>query len=88
MFFRRKPTETKIAKVIGMCEMIDGATGDFREDLEDGDIFVLWFVTFELENGEHKEFRLSDFQLGLIKEGDVGQLTFKGRKFIGFLVNN
>lgn len=43
-----------------------------------------YHATFEFENGERKELRLSGGQYGYIAEGDVGMLTRKGGRFIAF----
>lgn len=43
-----------------------------------------YYVTFEFNSGDRKEFNLTDQEYGMIAENDVGILTFKGTRFIGF----
>lgn len=37
-----------------------------------------YYVTFELANGERREFRVRDRDFGLMVEGDEGTVTFRG----------
>lgn len=43
-----------------------------------------YFATFELENGERREFQMSGREFGLLAEGDAGELTFQGTRYKGF----
>jgi hypothetical protein len=43
-----------------------------------------YFVTFEFQDGSRDEFETSDWQYGLLAEGDQGTLTTHGRRFKGF----
>lgn len=43
-----------------------------------------YFVTFEVESGDRMELRLQGHEYGLIVEGDRGELTFQGTRFLGF----
>jgi hypothetical protein len=43
-----------------------------------------YFATFELENGERHEFELPEREAGLLIEGDDGELTFQGTRYLGF----
>lgn len=43
-----------------------------------------YFVTFEVESGDRMELRLQGQEYGLIVEGDRGELTFQGTRFLGF----
>lgn len=42
------------------------------------------YVTFELENGERKEFYVYGKEYGLLAEKDYGFLTYQGSRFKGF----
>jgi len=44
-----------------------------------------YFVTFEVESGDRMELRLQGHEFGLIVEGDRGELTFQGTRFLGFV---
>jgi len=43
-----------------------------------------YYVTFEFENGERLELKVSGKEYGLISEGDMGILSFQGTRFISF----
>jgi len=43
-----------------------------------------YYVTFEDENGERREFSVSDSFYSMHAEGDTGMLTHKGTRFIHF----
>lgn len=42
------------------------------------------FVTFQVESGDRLELRVKGSEYGLLAEGDVGQLTFQGSRYLGF----
>ncbi|NLZ76213.1 MAG: DUF2500 domain-containing protein [Erysipelotrichia bacterium] len=42
------------------------------------------YVTFELTNGERKEFNVWGNEYGLLVENDYGYLTYQGSRFKGF----
>ncbi len=43
-----------------------------------------YYVTFEVPSGDRMELRVSDYEYGMIVEGDRGKLTFQGTRFLGF----
>lgn len=43
-----------------------------------------YYVTFEFENGERVELRVSGNEYGLMAEGDKGILSFQGTRFVNF----
>lgn len=43
-----------------------------------------YFATFEVESGDRMELELSGQEYGLIVEGDRGNLTFQGTRFLNF----
>ena len=43
-----------------------------------------YYVTFQVESGDRMELRMAGHQFGLIVEGDRGQLTFQGTRFLDF----
>ena len=43
-----------------------------------------YYLTFEDENGERREFAVTGEDYGLAVEGDTGILTFQGTRFKGF----
>ena len=43
-----------------------------------------YYITFEVDSGDRIEFVVNGEEYGLCAEGDTGQLTFKGTRYIGF----
>lgn len=43
-----------------------------------------YYVTFQVESGDRMELTLAGHQYGLMIEGDRGQLTFQGTRFLDF----
>ena len=43
-----------------------------------------YYVTFELSSGDRMEFHISGTEYGLLVEGDKGNLSFQGSRYLGF----
>jgi hypothetical protein len=43
-----------------------------------------YYAAFEVESGDRMELQLSGQEYGLLVEGDAGELTFQGTRFLGF----
>ena len=43
-----------------------------------------YFVTFEVASGDRMELAMSGSEYGLLVEGDRGQLTFQGSRYLSF----
>ena len=43
-----------------------------------------YYVTFQLESGDRMEFHISGQEYGLLIEGDKGNLSFQGTRYLGF----
>lgn len=43
-----------------------------------------YHVTFEVESGDRMEFSVSGREYGMLAEGDYGQLSFQGTRYLGF----
>ena len=43
-----------------------------------------YFITFEVESGDRLELQIPRDEFGLIIEGDFGDLTFQGTRFVSF----
>ena len=50
----------------------------------DGDSSTFYYATFQFESGDRLELRIPYNQIGYLVEGDRGQLTFQGTRFLGF----
>lgn len=43
-----------------------------------------YYVTFQVESGDRIEFHISGQEYGLLMEGDRGDLSFQGTRYLGF----
>ena len=43
-----------------------------------------YYVTFEVPSGDRMEFHVPDVEYGMVTEGDHGNLTFQGTRFLSF----
>ena len=43
-----------------------------------------YYVTFQVASGDRMELHMSGREYGLIAEGDFGELTFQGTRYLGF----
>jgi len=43
-----------------------------------------YYVTFQVESGDRMELHVAGDEYGMMIEGDVGNLTFQGTRFLGF----
>ena len=43
-----------------------------------------YYVTFQVESGDRMELHLQGYEYGLLVEGDRGNLTFQGSRYLGF----
>lgn len=44
-----------------------------------------YYVTFQVESGDRMEFHVSGTEYGMLIEGDYGDLTFQGTRYLGFV---
>ena len=43
-----------------------------------------YYVTFQVESGDRMELHVAGHEFGLLIEGDRGNLTFQGTRYLGF----
>ena len=43
-----------------------------------------YYVTFQVESGDRMELHMAGHQFGMLVEGDRGNLTFQGTRYLGF----
>ena len=43
-----------------------------------------YYVTFQVESGDRMEFHVSGQEYGILVEGDKGNLSFQGTRYLGF----
>lgn len=46
--------------------------------------YTYYYATFEVESGDRMELSLDGEDFGLLAEGDAGEMTFQGGKFLSF----
>lgn len=49
-----------------------------------GHHYTRYYVTFEVASGDRMELMVPGYESGLLVEGDFGDLTFQGTKFLSF----
>lgn len=73
----QQPRLTVNAKVIGKRTKVSGHDH----------VHTYYYITFEVESGDRMEFKLDGNQYGQLIEGDTGQLTFQGTRYLSFQVD-
>ena len=43
-----------------------------------------YYVTFEVDSGDRMELQVSGEEFGMLVDGDRGQLSFQGTRYLGF----
>ncbi|UZJ78539.1 DUF2500 domain-containing protein [Fictibacillus sp. KU28468] len=70
------PVSNKKSKVITKRTDIQGG-GETRA-------YNHYYVTFQLEEGERIELKVKGDEYGMLVEGDTGELSFQGTRYLGF----
>ena len=60
---------------------------DAHRGIETMHTFTSYYVTFQVESGDRMEFEVSDMEYGMLAEGDSGELTFQGTRYLNFQRN-
>lgn len=47
-----------------------------------------YYVTFQVESGDRMELRMSRSEYGLLAEGDQGNLSFQGTRYLEFEISS
>lgn len=79
-----QPVQTLSAHVVSKRTDTSGTGSSMDSDFGSGRVSTSYYVTFEVGNGERKEFGMSGREYGLLAEGDPGMLTFQGTRYKGF----
>ena len=61
-----------------------GGGGHHGHHMHRGRSRTSYYVTFEFEDGERREFMMSGHKYGQIAQGDTGTLTYQGTRFHNF----
>ncbi len=75
------PRLTVLAKVVTKRTNFHQSSGR-NNHLSSG--HTTYFATFEVRSGDRMELQLQGTDYGLLVEGDYGELTFQGTRFLGF----
>ncbi len=43
-----------------------------------------YYITFQVESGDRMEFFVNGFEYGRLAEGDAGELSFQGTRYLSF----
>lgn len=81
------PRENGKAKVVTKRMKVSGMGGHRMRTsvmMDTTSTSTRYFVTFELENGKRLEFSVNDGEYGMLAEGDTGELTWQGTRYLGF----
>ena len=90
-----------VAMVRGICEWnknnhspkltvpvtVVAKRSDVDRGIETMHTFTSYYVTFQVESGDRMEFEVSDMEYGMLAEGDSGELTFQGTRYLNFQRN-
>ena len=57
---------------------------DVHRGIETMHTFTSYYVTFQVESGDRMEFEVSDMEYGMLAEGESGELTFQGTRYLNF----
>lgn len=60
---------------------------DVHRGIETMHTFTSYYATFQVESGDRMEFEVSDMEYGMLAEGDSGELTFQGTRYLNFQRN-
>lgn len=76
----QSPKQTVSAVLVGKRTAVWGHSGTNTV----GSTNTAYFLTFQTESGERTEFNVDGRVYGMSAEGDRGQLSFQGTRFLGF----
>jgi hypothetical protein len=80
---RRHPVLTVEAKIVAKRQHVSRtypADDDSHQPID-----TKYYATFEVESGDRLEFRLTAEEYAMLAEGDVGKLTFQGKRYCAFV---
>lgn len=72
---------TLIAKRTNVSRHHHGGVGDHHHHHHTS---TSYYVTFQVESGDRMEFHINGQEYGLLIEGDRGNLSFQGTRYLGF----
>lgn len=79
------PVLTVEAEVVAKRMAVRGSHHHNGAGVAHSSAYTTYFVTFEVTSGDRIEFIVPDKEYGILVEGDIGQLTFQGTRYQGFV---
>lgn len=68
------------AKVVAKRTAISHYSSDMPVSMD-----TTYYVTFEVSSGDRMELLIPSTEYGLLVEGDVGELSFQGTRYLSFI---
>jgi hypothetical protein len=80
------PLLTVKAKVVGkrVDTRVSGGMHGTEGHMRSTSTFHTYYVTFQVDSGDRMELTVPENEYGYLIEGDHGDLSFKGTRFMGF----
>ena len=75
----RKKRDCIYCKIVGRRVHVEN-----NRKSNEGDVITKYYMTFETSEGRRLELQVSGKQYGLCMQGDEGQLTFQGIRYVSF----
>ena len=76
----RQPVLTSASRVVAKRTEVRGSVSSDHG----GSTSTYYYCTFEDDQGERHEFRISGREYGQLVEGDTGYLTYQGTRYLKF----
>lgn len=71
---------TVVAKRTNISRHHHGGTNNYHHHSTS----TSYYVTFQVDSGDRMELHMAGHEYGLLVEGDHGNLTFQGTRYLGF----
>lgn len=78
------PVLTVVAHIVAKRTAVQHYNNNTQPGVVHDNTCTSYYVTFEVESGDRMEFHIKSTEYGLLAEGDRGQLTFQGTRYLGF----
>ncbi len=80
----RSPRLTVPATVVAKRTEFSHRHRGTSSDMFESDTSTYYYVTFQVDSGDRMEFYVAGHEYGLLAEGDRGNLTFQGSRYLDF----
>lgn len=78
----RSPRLTVNASVVAKRTDVSHRSGSASGEMSHTS--TTYYVTFQVASGDRLELRVEGYDYGMLVEGDRGELSFQGSRFLGF----